>query len=271
MSVLVVGASGQVGTALTRLGATPAGREPEIGDARIVINCAAWTGVDAAEADEAGAFVANAALPARLVEQCNQRGARLIHLSTDYVFDGALDRPYREHDAPAPIGAYGRSKLAGEAAIRAAGGPHWIVRTAWLVSPWRQNFVRTMIRLAAERDELRIVDDQFGSPTSALDLADALLALAARPAPAAPDILNLVNAGEASWFDVAGRVMDRVAASGRKAPRLVAIPASAYPTPAARPANSRLDGDKARALGIVTRPWAEAIDAVADAVLKGDQ
>lgn len=288
-AILVTGGAGQVGTALRGLGTigglpivapsrpeldlgSPEDIERAVGGAiAAVINCAAFTDVDGAEAQEVAAFALNAEAPGLLAAACNRARIPLVHLSTDYVFAGTLDRPMREDDPVAPQGAYGRTKAEGERRIMAAGGPHLIFRTAWVVSPWRRNFVKTMIRLAGERDEISVVADQQGCPTSAQDLAAALAALLpgviAEPA-AAPQLYHLVNGGEASWFELARYVMERLGDAGRRAASIRPIPTSAYPTPASRPANSRLSTEAfTRRFGIEMRPWKAAVGDVIDQCL----
>jgi dTDP-4-dehydrorhamnose reductase len=287
--VLVTGGTGQVGTALARAASAGAfdlllppradldlasessidswlGRQPV--DA--VINAGAYTAVDRAEEDEAAAWAINAAAPGRLAAHCSQLGIPLVHLSTDYVFDGSKDGFYVEDDATAPINVYGASKEAGERKVRSGCSRHLIVRTAWVMSPWSSNFARTMLRLGAERSELRIVDDQIGSPTGAIDIADILMRLTSRliADPAAPvGTYHFVNEGEASWYDVATAIFEAAAAHGRPVPALTPIPSSDYPTPARRPANSRLDTAKLRRdYGIEPRPWREAVREIVDRI-----
>jgi dTDP-4-dehydrorhamnose reductase len=172
-------------------------------------------------------------------------GAPIIQISTDYVFDGSLDRPYREDDPVSPLGAYGRSKLAGEKAVAAANPRHVILRTAWVYSPFGHNFVRTMLRLAGARDEFGVVDDQIGNPTSAFAIADAILVVARRLASKNADdafgIYHFAGTGSASWFEFAGAIFDIAGPHLPKIPQVNAIATADYPTPAARPANSRLD------------------------------
>ncbi len=283
-SILVTGGQGQVGTALRNLGriaglpiiAPPRAQLDILDTASIgaaigpgiaaVVNCAAFTDVDGAESQPGEADRLNAQAPRQLAQACNRHGIPLVHLSTDYVFDGRAMHPYRESDPVAPAGAYGRSKAEGERLIAEAGGPHVIFRTAWVISPWRKNFVRTMIRLAGERDEIRVVDDQRGSPTSAIDLAQAIAA--AMPAIlerrwAGPQVCHAVNTGFATWFELAEQVMARLAEAGRKTPSLLPIATRDYPTPATRPANSMLATDRLREMfGIEMRPWREAVDDV---------
>jgi dTDP-4-dehydrorhamnose reductase len=221
-----------------------------------VINAAAYTAVDRAETERDAAFAINATGAQVLAEACAARGARLVHVSTDYVFDGTADRPYREDDAPSPPGVYGASKLAGERAVIAARGI--VVRTSWLFSATGVNFVRTILRLATERSELRVVADQHGCPTFADDLADAALGLAARAVAGAPlaPLYHACGDSSTTWHGFATAIVDaarqlRPLACERVAP----ISTAEYPTPARRPARSILDTTRIRALGIVPAPW----------------
>ncbi len=196
----------------------------------LVINAAAWTAVDAAEDEPDRAFRINADAAGEVAAAARAAGAPVIQVSTDYVFDGESDRPYREEDPVAPIGAYGRSKLAGEEQVRAANPDHLIVRTAWVYSPFGRNFVRTMMAAAENRDELRVVADQRGNPTNALDLADALLVIARSWR---AGIVNLAGSGGASWSDFAAAIMAERARHGLRAPPVVPIATADWPTPAA--------------------------------------
>jgi dTDP-4-dehydrorhamnose reductase len=235
-------------------------------DARpaIVVNAAAYTAVDKAESEPDAAFRANAQGPALLATLCNHFQVPLIHISTDYVFDGAKRTPYVESDAIGPLGVYGASKAAGEAAVRAAATRHVIVRTAWVLSPDGTNFMKTMLRLGAEREAVRVVADQHGAPTSADDLAAAILdiaaQLAAQPARDVWGTFHLTNAGETTWHGVAAEVFRLAAARGLKTPRLEAITTADYPTPARRPGYSVLDNGRiARTFGIRLPPWQESL------------
>lgn len=226
-----------------------------------VINAAAWTAVDAAETDEVAAHRVNALAPATMARACAELGIPLVHVSTDYVFDGAGDRPFAPDDPTAPLGAYGRTKLAGEVGVRAAGGRHAILRTSWVFSAQGTNFLRTMLRLGAEREVLRVVDDQIGGPTPADDLARACLsvlaALCARPG--LSGTWHFSGAPDVSWADFARAIMD---AAGL-ACRIEGIPSSDYPTPARRPANSRLDCTATRDdFGLVRPDWREGVTRV---------
>ena len=285
-NVLLFGGSGQFGTEFQRLAPSdwrivaPDWSELDIADpaavARILalgpwallINAAAYTEVDRAEREIGEAWRANALGPAMLAEASARAGVPIIHLSTDYVFDGIKDGAYCEYDAVAPLGVYGASKEGGEQAIRTGNPRHIILRTAWLVSPHGKNFIKTILRLAAERPLLRVVDDQRGSPTSAADLAATVTAIGQRlvtdPA-ASTGTYHFVNGGEATWFELARAVLDRAAARGRKVPPIEAIPSREYPTPAKRPANSRLSTSKLqRDFDVIPRLWRQAIEEIVD-------
>ncbi len=229
------------------------------GDA--IVNAAAYTAVDKAEAEEDLATRINGEGAGAVAQAAAARGLPLLHVSTDYVFDGALDRPYREDDAPAPIGAYGRSKLAGERAVAAILPKASIFRTAWVYSPFGGNFLKTMLRLGETRRELSVVADQLGAPTCGLDIADALIG-AARKIHAEPDnaalagVFNLTGGGEASWADFAEEIFAEASRHGRAPVAVKRIATRDYPTPARRPANSRLSPEKLRAtFGIALPDW----------------
>lgn len=288
MDILILGGGGQVGTELqvaalwpegTRLHAP--GRDAlditdEAAVAAIcaarpwsaVVNAAAYTAVDKAEGEVGAAWRLNALAPACLAAETGRQGIPLVHVSTDYVFDGSAEGLYRPEDPINPQSVYGASKAAGELAVRSANPRHAVVRTAWVVSPHRGNFVKTMLRLSAERDGLTVVDDQHGCPTSAADLASALAAIALRLAldPAAPTgTFHCVNAGETTWCGFARAIVAGSAARGGRSVPVTGIPTHAYPTPARRPANSRLSTESlTAAYGIVPRPWAAALDDILD-------
>jgi dTDP-4-dehydrorhamnose reductase len=277
----LTGGSGQVGTALRRL--APAGwdihapgrSELDLGDPEqiaryvesrpwaAVISAGAYTAVDKAEGDVVTAWRVNALGPAALGEAAAKTGTPVIHLSTDYVFDGRLDRPYQEADAVGPINVYGASKLGGEQAVRTAHARHVILRTAWVVSATGSNFVKTMLRLGAERPLLRVVSDQRGCPTTAEDIAAAVRVVADRliDDPDAPaGTYHFVGQGEATWFDLAKAVFAVAAEGGAPIPEVQPISTADYPTPAARPRNSVLDTAKiTRDYGIVPTPWLAAV------------
>ena len=232
----------------------------------VIVNAAAYTAVDKAEAEEAEAHRVNGEGAGHVAEAAERLGVPLLHLSTDYVFDGALDRPYREDDPTGPTGAYGRSKLAGEKAVAAACENSVILRTAWVYSPFGANFVRTMLRLNETRDEVGVVADQRGNPTSALDIADGLIAVAARvkddSSPALRGVFHMTGSGEGTWADFAETVFREAEARGRRLTRVKRIATADYPTPARRPLNSRLDNEKlARVYGVRLPDWRRSVAA----------
>ncbi|MCL4186290.1 MAG: dTDP-4-dehydrorhamnose reductase [Rhodobacteraceae bacterium] len=272
MRLLVFGRTGQVATELARR--LPPGisarflsrAEADLADpaacaaavagagADAVINAAAWTAVDAAEAEEAAATVVNGAAPAAMARACAARGLPFLQVSTDYVFDGSGEAPRRPDEPVAPLSAYGRSKLAGEAGVRAAGGVHAILRTSWVFSAHGTNFVKTMLRLAQTRDRLTVVGDQHGGPTPAAAIADALLVMATALAEGrgTPGTHHFAGAPDTTW---AGFAREILAQAGRRV-LVQDIPTSAWPTPARRPANSRLDcSSLAAAFGIPRPDW----------------
>jgi len=289
--ILLIGRNGQVGWELRRalapLGALRAvGRdELDLTDVRairalidkirpdIVVNAAAYTAVDQAEKEEALAMTVNGEAPGAMAQACHEHGALLVHYSTDYVFDGGKKGRWREDDAPAPLSAYGRSKLAGEKAVAATGGSHLMLRVCWVYDRRGRNFLRTILRLAAERETLDVVDDQFGAPTWSRMIAEAtalmLAHLASRPghwaekAAAVSGIYHLPSQGETSWHGFARAIVAQApkAAALRLRPEAIrAIPSSDYPTPARRPANSLLDGSKfATTFGLALPDWQEQL------------
>lgn len=230
-----------------------------------VINAAAFAAVDKAESETDAALALNARAPRVLAAATCATGLPLIHISTDFVFDGLKGAPYLETDIPAPLSAYGRSKHAGEIAVMEENPNHAIVRTAWLVSPFGQNFLKTMLRLNAERPELRVVADQHGNPTSTLDLAPALLTIAKQFAERAgretlAGIYHITNSGEATWHALAQEIVTAAERHGVPAKPVHAITTADYPLPAKRPADSRLDTAKAqRAFGLTLPPWQDAV------------
>ncbi len=271
MKILLTGANGQVGDALCRVlpamgtvqATTRDGRLPghvipchalDLGVAGavadvvqaiapdVVVNAAAYTAVDKAESEPDLAMRINADAVAELAQACAERDIPLLHYSTDYVFDGTATQPYRPDDPTAPLGVYGRSKLAGEQAIRTSGARHLILRTAWVYGLHGHNFLNTMLRLGAERDELRVVDDQIGCPTPAWLIAE-VTAQILRQGIGNGGTQHLVSAGQTSWHGFAQAIMERAVATGRlaNAPQVHPIPTSAYPTPARRPAWSVLN------------------------------
>ena len=227
-----------------------------------VINCAAYTAVDRAETDGELAAQVNAVAPAIFAAETAKLDIPIIHVSTDYVFDGTKDAPYVEDDEVNPLGVYGRTKEMGESAVRSINPRHAIIRTAWVVSAGGANFVNTMIRLASERSEVSVVDDQIGCPSNASDIAQALLTVVQQPN-ARYGTWHFVNGGEASWHDLAARIFANMKQRGVKPPSLHAILTSQYPTPAQRPANSRLSTLAIeRDFGIKPRHWHDAIDEI---------
>jgi dTDP-4-dehydrorhamnose reductase len=242
--------------------------------ADVVINAAAYTAVDKAEEEPDLVFRVNGAGAGLVAEYARELNAPVIQLSTDYVFDGALERPYREDDSVAPLGVYGRSKLAGEEAVAAANPRHAILRTAWVYSPFGANFVKTMLRLGETRDEVRVVGDQRGAPTSAHDIADAIFRIAvkmlAEPGPEDYGVFHLTGAGEATWAEFAQAIFSEAQTLGRKPVRVTPITTAEYPTPARRPANSRLDGAMlARVYGVRLPEWRESLKPVVARLLEG--
>ena len=210
----------------------------------LIINAAAHTAVDLAESEPDAAFAINAIAPGILAEEAKALGIPLIHYSTDYVFDGSKPAPYTEADTPNPLSVYGRSKLAGERAIAAVGGEYLILRTSWVYSNHGKNFLLTMQRLLQEKAHLRIVADQVGAPTWAGTIAASTRALIERWQAGQPGqwgIYHLTAQGETSWFGFAQAIGEQLRAQGKACAELEAIPSSAYPTPAKRPLNSRLD------------------------------
>lgn len=280
--ILVFGGNGQLGrelalrarttgVALTGLGhadadiADPAAVKRAIAAAApaLIVNAAAYNAVDAAENDLAAAMRANAEGPGILAEAAARHGVPLVHISTDYVFDGAKGSPYGEDDAIAPLNAYGRSKAAGEAAVRRATPRHYILRTAWLFSVHGSNFVKQMVKLAAERPELQAAVDQTGSPTAARDLADAILILAAHGA-GRFGTWHLAGTGAATRHAWARAIVAAQARFTGRHPPVHAVPASTFPAAATRPRYTALDSSRfAETFGFRARPWQ---DAVADTV-----
>lgn len=228
-----------------------------------VINSGAWTAVDKAETEVADAFAANALGPAVLAELAHAADIPLIQVSTDYVFDGSAAGAYAEDDTVAPLGVYGASKLAGELAVRSGAPRSVVLRTAWVLSPHRANFLKTMLRLAADRPLLRVVDDQHGCPTSARDIAAAIRTIVLRmisDADAPTGVYHFVNAGQTTWAGLASEVLRLSGERGGPSAGVEGITTADYPTPARRPARSVLSTAKlARDYGVVPRPWQEAV------------
>lgn len=290
--VLVAGGSGQVARALVEtapladidvaaLGrpqldlADPASIDAAVRSAApdLVINAAAYTAVDQAETEEAAAHMINAEGAGLLAAAAARAGAPILHLSTDYVFSGDKPAPYTEIDPPAPTGAYGRSKLAGEQAVASANPRHAIFRTAWVYSPYGKNFAKTMLRFAGTREELSVVHDQIGNPTSAQDIAGALWDVARQlvkdPAALAPGVYHMTASGEASWAEFAEEIFRVSAACGGPVARVRRITTAEYPTPTRRPANSRLDNAKLAAqFGIILPQWQASTQTCVEQLIK---
>lgn len=284
--LLVIGRSGQVATSLAEraeardIPVLALGRDaldlsvfndlPAEADAfapTIVINAAAYTAVDKAETDRDAAIALNATGPGRLSAAAARRGLPILHLSTDYVYDGSKASPYTEDDPTSPLGIYGASKLMGEEAVQTENPDALIFRTAWVYSPFGGNFVKTMLRLAGERDSLEVVDDQIGSPTSALDIADALIdvsrIVARDGVEGRSGIYHLAGSGETSWCGFARQIFAYSAARGGPSVPVTAITTDQFPTPAKRPANSRLDCSKLRDTFSPSLPdWHESLETV---------
>lgn len=289
MKLLVLGANGQVGhelrrslaplgelTVTTRSGQLADGVACEALDFTrleaiapllerlqpdVVVNAAAHTAVDRAEDESDLAFRANAEAPTRLAQVCAELGSVLIHYSTDYVFDGNGARAYRDDDPTAPLGVYGASKLAGERGIRASGSEHLILRTAWVYGRYGQNFLRTMLRVGAEREELRVVADQYGSPTPAWLIADVTAAIVQQGL-VASGVRHLVCAGETTWHGFAEAIFEEADLRGliARRPRVQPIATTEYPTRAQRPAYSVLDTAHLREeYGLNLPDWREAL------------
>jgi dTDP-4-dehydrorhamnose reductase len=292
MNVLVLGCSGQLGSELVKmtwpaairvLGLTRA--ELDIADRarvdatfarlepRFVINAAAYTAVDKAESQPEDARRTNADAPRVLARACSATGAALLHVSTDYVFDGTKVGPYLETDATCPLGVYGSTKAEGEDAVRNELPEHVIVRTSWVFGEFGANFVKTILRLAKERDQLRIVADQRGRPTHAADLASALRAVVAAHAAGRASLwgtFHYAGAGDASWYEVACSIVEAQAPYTGRTPEVVPITTAEYPTPARRPHNSVLDTSKfERTFGTQPQPWRSGVGHVVRAVLGG--
>jgi len=293
MRVLVTGKEGQVDTSLQQLGDATPGVEvirlglPEIDLSRpetlelpvrearpdVIISSAAYTAVDKAESERELAEAINADGPGKLARLAKTLEIPLLHLSTDYVFSGDKHGAYVETDRPGPASVYGLTKLSGELAIERATNNHVILRTAWVYSPYGTNFVKTMLRLGETRDEINVVDDQHGCPTYAPEIARALLAVAQRVVvdrdPALRGIFHLTGQGETTWAGFAEAIFTGASARGRRLVRVNRIPSMAYPTPAKRPMNSRLSGDKLqRTYNLRLDPWQVSLDQCLDQLLE---
>ncbi len=287
--VLILGAAGQVGTELRRsfagfgevvtadresvdLAAADSVREllrrvePEV-----ILNAAAYTAVDRAEQEHDLAFAINAEAPRILAEEAARRGALLVHYSTDYVFDGTKAGPWTEEDAPNPLSVYGASKLAGEKAIREVGGSHLIFRTSWVYGPHGRNFLLTMLRVGRERDALRVVDDQHGAPTSSIALAEATRVVVEKAGSGElgspgewAGLYHMTCSGMTTWCGFARAIFERgTDLLDGHAPRVEAIPAAEYPTPAKRPQNSVLSNQLLeKRFGVRLAAWEDALGEV---------
>lgn len=293
-AILVTGGNGQLGTELQRC-AWPDGYEVvaiDVADLDLtdtaaiaakvaerpwaaVINGAAYTAVDKAESDVVTAWAVNAMAPAAFGEACARAGIPLVQVSTDYVFAGDKAGAWEVDDPVAPLGVYGASKLGGELAVRTSGARHVIVRTAWVVSAHGNNFVKTMLRVGAERDILTVVEDQHGTPTSAADLAKALATITVRldeDDTAPTGTFHFSNAGPTTWAGFAREIFAQSAARGGASAEVKGIPTSDYPTPARRPANSLLSHAAiGAAYGIVPRPWQDALSDILDELIGDTQ
>lgn len=287
MRIAVTGQAGQVVTSLVERGAVTGHHVIAIGRPQLdladpasvmraleaaapdaIVSAAAYTAVDKAESESDLAHAVNGAGAQAVAQAAKTLGVPLVHVSTDYVFDGTLDRPYVESDPTGPTGVYGASKLAGERAVLATHGDNSaIVRVAWVYSPFGANFVKTMLRLAADRDEVSVVADQIGNPTSALEIADGILRIATNLVsdsnPALRGVFHMTAQGEASWADFAEAIFAASAARGGPSASVRRIGTADYPTPATRPANSRLDcGLIARVHGVALPNWHGSLDTV---------
>lgn len=293
--ILIVGAAGQLGSELQRSLA----QDGEIiaahrGDADltmpeqlralvrraapdVILNAAAYTAVDRAESEPELAMAVNALAPGTLAQEALRSGALLVHYSTDYVFDGSKTAPWEETDTPNPLGVYGASKLAGEQAIRAAGGRHLILRTSWVYGPHGNNFLLTMLRLGRERSVLNVVDDQVGSPTTSIELANAtqaivrgILSAQYGPSDAWTGTYHMTCSGCVSWCGFAQAIFARAGALLQgNTPTVNPIPSAAYPTAAKRPHNSVLSNEKLFArFGVRLAPWQSALDEVMQALVR---
>jgi dTDP-4-dehydrorhamnose reductase len=240
----------------------------------LVVNAAAYTKVDRAEKDIENARLSNEIGPAVLAEGCAAAGVPLVHVSTDYVFDGSKQGAYLEADPACPINVYGRTKVAGEDAVRHALARHIILRTAWVYSEYGSNFLKTILRLAATRDELRIVADQYGSPTSAREIADAVLRIAPRLLRDGDvsGTYHFTSNGVTTWHGFAQLIVTTQAPLTGHHPQVTPIQTAEYPTPAKRPTNSHLDCSLfAQTFGFLGRHWAEEVEATTRAILASPQ
>lgn len=303
MRILLTGIRGQVGSALraplTSLGTvlaadrnlldlTRPSEMPGILDAMapdLIVNPAAYTAVDQAEDEQELAYRVNAEAPSAMARWAARNDVPIVHFSTDYVFNGTGDRPWREDDPTAPLSVYGASKLAGEIAVRKAGGSHLIIRTSWVFASKGKNFLNTIFRLARERSELRIVADQVGAPTSARSLAEGLISILGladgdgrnemtRRFDAADGLVHMTTSGETSWYGFACAIVDGLRNRGAELAvgSVIAIQTSEFSTKAVRPHNSRLDMDRLeKVLGVRMPNWRDALDQELDELSRSDQ
>jgi dTDP-4-dehydrorhamnose reductase len=298
MKILLTGKDGQVGFELVRALA-PLGEVVAVGRAAcdlldadslrelvrshapdVIVNAAAYTAVDRAESEQEASFAINGRAPGVLGEEAAALGAMVVHYSSDYVFDGAGQAPYTEADRPAPQSVYGSSKLAGERALAEACSRHLILRTSWVLGSHGGNFAKTMLRLAAERDRLTVVDDQFGAPTSAALLADLTAHLIRQHACGSGTdfpygTYHVAAAGETNWYEYARFVLDAAQAAGRplraKSEDVLPVKSAAYPTAAKRPANSRLDTSLfSQTFGLHLPPWQDGVRHVLQQILESE-
>ncbi|MGL4236353.1 dTDP-4-dehydrorhamnose reductase [Tabrizicola sp.] len=282
MKLLVFGKTGQVARELARRlpDARFLGREEAdltdpaacataitAADAEAIINAAAWTAVDKAEAEEAAATVVNGDAPTAMARAAAAKGVPFLHISTDYVFDGQGDQPFAPDHPTGPLGAYGRSKLVGEEGVRAAGGNHLILRTSWVVSAHGTNFVKTMLRLGRERDTLRVVSDQIGGPTPAGAIAEALITAASKMIGGAQGATHHFSGSpDTSWADFAREIMRQAGLQCH----IEDIPTADYPTPARRPLNSRLNCDSfVNDFGVSRPDWIDTLPVILREILMG--
>jgi dTDP-4-dehydrorhamnose reductase len=292
-AILITGGTGQLALALENAASVPVRRvgrpgfdfdRPETIGAvfhaaapSLVVNAAAYTAVDAAEDDVEAAYRANRDGPAELARLCAAAGIPLIHISTDYVFDGAKPAPYDESDKVSPQGVYGASKLGGEDAVLASGALAIVLRTSWVYSSTGRNFVRTMLTLGKTRDRLTVVADQFGCPTAADDLAETVLAIAARIRAGGWDdryggVFHAAGTGSATWYGLAGAVFEEAARHGAKVPQVAPIATADWPTRARRPANSRLNCSRlSNVFGLRLPPWRTSLSRAIDTIFASNQ
>jgi dTDP-4-dehydrorhamnose reductase len=289
MRILLLGGTGQIGREIRAAGTghgihAPARCELDLNNHQniaaaiaaerwdVVINAAAYTDVDRAESEEASAFAINAEAAAKIARETGRLDIPLLHISTDYVFDGRKGRPYVEDDDASPLNAYGRSKLAGERAVREENPRSIILRTSWIYGPFGRNFVKTMLRLAAERERLTVVNDQRGCPTAARDVAMACLMIAARCASAPRDApygtYHFAGADDATWFELACAAIALSGLRTGRTPEIIPVRTADFPVAAIRPADTRLDcAAIVRDFGLVRRPWRETLQETVNALL----